>query len=90
MTAVAFYISGHGFGHASRQIEVINAFGVLRPDVRIVVRTSASAWLFERTVRVPFELVPGADHQFTKGSDFTRMTQTIADWLIQHLSTTHS
>jgi len=59
VTAAAFYISGHGFGHASRQIEVINALGGLRPDVRIVVRTSAAAWLFERTVQVPFELVPG-------------------------------
>lgn len=36
------------------------------------------------------ELLPGADHQFTKGPDFLRMTQTIADWLIQHLSVTHS
>ncbi|MGC4096498.1 MAG: alpha/beta fold hydrolase [Nitrospira sp.] len=34
------------------------------------------------------ELLPGADHQFTKGPDFTRMTQVIADWLIQHLATT--
>ena len=25
--AVVFYISGHGFGHASRQIEIINAVG---------------------------------------------------------------
>jgi alpha/beta superfamily hydrolase len=36
------------------------------------------------------ELLPGADHQFTKGSDFTRMTQVIADWLIQQLSTARS
>ena len=55
MVAVAFYISGHGFGHASRQIEVINALGDLRPDLRILVRTSAARWLFERTVRVPFD-----------------------------------
>jgi uncharacterized protein len=32
-------------------------------------------------------ILPGADHQFTKGADFTRMTQLIADWLIRHLST---
>ncbi len=32
------------------------------------------------------EILPGADHQFTKGKDFTRMTQLIADWLIRHLS----
>ena len=55
MAAVAFYISGHGFGHASRQIEIINALGKLRPDLRILVRTSAARWLFERTVRVPYD-----------------------------------
>ena len=57
--AVAFYISGHGFGHASRQIEIINGLGANRPDVRIVVRTSAAGWLFERTARVPIVFLPG-------------------------------
>jgi L-arabinokinase len=55
VAAVAFYISGHGFGHASRQIEIINILGSRRPDLRIVVRTSAPQWLFDRTVRVPCE-----------------------------------
>jgi hypothetical protein len=31
-------------------------------------------------------MVPGADHQFTKGEDFNRMTKVIADWLTQHLA----
>ena len=53
---VAFYISGHGFGHASRQVEIINAFGARRPDVRIFIRSAAARWLLERTIRVPFEL----------------------------------
>jgi hypothetical protein len=57
--AVCFYISGHGFGHASRQIEIINALGATRPDLTIVVRTSAARWLFERTARVPMALLPG-------------------------------
>ncbi len=59
MAAVCFYISGHGFGHASRQIEIINAFGARRPDSSIVVRTSAPPWLFDRTARVPITLMPG-------------------------------
>ena len=59
MPAVFFYISGHGFGHASRQIEVVNALGARCPGVAIVVRTSAPRWLFDRTVRVPITLVPG-------------------------------
>lgn len=53
---VAFYISGHGFGHASRQVEIVNTFGARHPDVRIFIRSAAARWLFERTVRVPFEL----------------------------------
>ena len=59
MPSVFFYISGHGFGHASRQVEVINAFGVRRPDLTIVVRTSAPRWLFDRTARVPITLISG-------------------------------
>jgi alpha-beta hydrolase superfamily lysophospholipase len=31
------------------------------------------------------EMLPGADHQFTKGEDFERMTNVIADWLTEHL-----
>ena len=58
--AVVFYISGHGFGHASRQVEVINALGTKRPDVPIVVRTAASPTLLTRTIRVPYDLRPGA------------------------------
>jgi L-arabinokinase len=60
VAAVCFYISGHGFGHASRQIEVMNALGALAPDVRIVVRTEAARWLFDRTLRVPVTFVSGA------------------------------
>jgi dipeptidyl aminopeptidase/acylaminoacyl peptidase len=32
------------------------------------------------------ELLPGADHQFTKREDFTRMTTLIADWLTTYLT----
>ena len=55
---VAFYISGHGFGHASRQVEIINAFGARHPEVQVFVRSAAARWLLERTIRVPFELDP--------------------------------
>ena len=47
---IAFYISGHGFGHASRDIEVLNALGRLAPDVPVAVRTSAPKWLFDLTL----------------------------------------
>lgn len=48
---VVFYISGHGFGHASRAIEVINALIDRRPDLRIIIRSSVAPWLIMRTVR---------------------------------------
>ena len=56
---IVFYISGHGFGHASRDIELINALRERRPDLRIIVRTSAPKWLFDLTVR-PTGLEPRA------------------------------
>jgi len=49
--AIVFYVSGHGFGHASRVIEVINAVLARRPDARIGVRTAAPRWLFDLTVK---------------------------------------
>ena len=49
--AIVFYVSGHGFGHASRTIEVINAVLAQRPETRIGVRTSAPRWLFDLTVK---------------------------------------
>ena len=61
---VVFYISAHGFGHASREVEVINQ---LQPVLQaagaadtIILRTSADPWLLERTLRVPVERMPAA------------------------------
>jgi UDP:flavonoid glycosyltransferase YjiC (YdhE family) len=50
-SAIVFYVSGHGFGHASRTIEVINAVLAKRPETRIGVRTAAPRWLFDLTVK---------------------------------------
>jgi hypothetical protein len=43
---ILFYVSGHGFGHAARSIELIRELRAQRPDVRVVVRTSVPRWLF--------------------------------------------
>jgi L-arabinokinase len=53
--SIVFYISGHGFGHAARSIEVINAILAARPETAVIVRTSAARWLFDLTVRGPVE-----------------------------------
>jgi L-arabinokinase len=46
---IAFYVSGHGFGHASRSIEIVNALVERLPGVRVVIRSSVAPWLVERT-----------------------------------------
>jgi hypothetical protein len=56
--SVVFYISGHGFGHASRSIEIINALIDRRPDLNVIVRSSAAQWLIQRTARRSVTLSP--------------------------------
>jgi hypothetical protein len=55
---LVFYISGHGFGHAARTIEVINAVVDRRPDCRVIVRSSVAPWLVAKTARPGVELSP--------------------------------
>jgi hypothetical protein len=58
--SVALYISGHGFGHASRDIEIINTLGPhLPPRFRVLLRTAVPRWLFDRTLTTPVTLVEG-------------------------------
>ncbi len=54
---IVFYVSGHGFGHTSRTIEVIHAVLRARPDADIVVKTSAPLRLFARTLAGRCEFV---------------------------------
>lgn len=53
-----FYISGHGLGHASRDIEVINTIAARCPDARFIIRTAAPPWLFERTAHATIDVQP--------------------------------
>ena len=54
---IVFYVSGHGFGHTSRSIEVIHALLRARPEAQIVVKTSAPLPLFSSTLHGRCELV---------------------------------
>ncbi|HET9830665.1 MAG TPA: hypothetical protein VFP91_03110 [Vicinamibacterales bacterium] len=56
---ISFYISGHGFGHASRSIELIRALIRKQPDVRVTVKTTAPPWLFESMSEVTYERLEG-------------------------------
>jgi hypothetical protein len=57
-STVVFYISGHGFGHASRTIEVINTLVDRRPGLDVVVRSPVAPWLVQRTARPGVRLEP--------------------------------
>jgi L-arabinokinase len=57
--SVFFYVSGHGYGHASREIEAINALLARVAGHDVVIRTSAARWLFDHTVRGAFTYLAG-------------------------------
>jgi len=49
---IALYTSSHGFGHAVRCAILCRALLAARPDLRIVARTAAPAWIFPPGVEV--------------------------------------
>ena len=52
MSRAIFYVSGHGFGHAVRDAELIRSLKALAPDLSLEVRTTAPAWIFPPGVPV--------------------------------------
>lgn len=58
--SVAFCISGHGLGHASRQAEVVNSLGRLCPTLPISIYTQASRWFLDQTLTVEASIEPYA------------------------------
>jgi len=45
---LVFYVSGHGYGHATRSVALIAALRRMSPDpLRIHVRSGAPRWIFE-------------------------------------------
>lgn len=57
MRAILFYITGHGFGHATRTIEVINQLVARGRDILPIISTSVPAWLFEQQVATDFQYI---------------------------------
>jgi L-arabinokinase len=55
---IVYYISGHGFGHASRSIELIKAIVAARPDARLLIKTAAPAWLFDAIAGPSIAVLP--------------------------------
>jgi len=58
--SVVFYISGHGFGHASRSALVVNALGELAPELPIGLRTTVPEWFLRANVHRPVNIITGA------------------------------
>ncbi len=54
-----FYISGHGFGHASRDIQIVNALARQVPGLRVVLRTTVPEWFLLSSLDTAAEIVPG-------------------------------
>lgn len=55
MALIAFYISGHGFGHASREIEVMRSLRAIDPAIGLMARTSAARWIFDAAAPQPID-----------------------------------
>jgi L-arabinokinase len=55
---IAFYISGHGFGHATRMIAVMNAVTDLEPSAEFAIRTTVPERLFAANLRGRFAWSP--------------------------------
>lgn len=55
---IVFYISGHGFGHATRDLEVIHQIHQRRPALRIIVRTSVPESFLRKSARAPIDVQP--------------------------------
>jgi L-arabinokinase len=52
---LAVYVSGHGFGHATRTAQILRAVRVLEPNLPIKVASSAPDRIFREAVSEPFE-----------------------------------
>jgi hypothetical protein len=55
---IVFYISGHGFGHASRSIELLTELAARRPGARLIARTAVPSWLFRASAPAHVEVSP--------------------------------
>ncbi len=53
MTVVA-YVSGHGFGHSAREVEILRHLPL---EIPLVVKSAAPEWFWRQEVRRPFEFI---------------------------------
>jgi len=58
MLHVAAYISGHGFGHATRSAALLAALAARRGALRLSIVSTAPEWLFRLNLPLPFAYRP--------------------------------
>src|SRR4051794_12605907 len=56
---IVFYVSGHGFGHAARATQIVNALARLEPAVSVVIRASVPEWFLRASLEAPADISPG-------------------------------
>jgi len=56
MTAIAYFITPHGFGHATRACAVMSALHSLDPSARFEIFTQTPAWIFRDTLSGSFSI----------------------------------
>lgn len=55
---LVFYISGHGFGHATRDLVVIDQLQQHNPAIRVVIRSAVPQWFLDRSARTAIVVEP--------------------------------
>ncbi len=55
--SVVAYVSGHGFGHSVREVEILRR---LPAEIPLVVKTGAPEWFWRQEVARPFDLLAAA------------------------------
>jgi hypothetical protein len=53
--SVVAYVSGHGLGHAAREVQILRR---LPEEIPLVVKTSSPAWFWQSELKRPFTLIP--------------------------------
>ena len=51
---IAYFITPHGFGHASRAAAVMAALSLMAPAIRFELFTTCPQWIFEESVGTNF------------------------------------
>ncbi|HQU42090.1 MAG TPA: glycosyltransferase family protein, partial [Pirellulales bacterium] len=51
---ILYYVSGHGYGHATRTSEILRSLVTLRPDCTLHVRSNVPPHLFDGIERVRY------------------------------------